>query len=102
MLAATLGFATPALCCGATRRGALDMGPGSPSWVRRRTRDKESPSLGPECLSLLSALMEGGRLNTDPRGAPGELGLPSLYLFFNMHFIYSWLRWVFVAMRAFP
>ena len=102
ILPATLGFATPALCCGATRRSTLDMGPDSPSWVRCRTRDEESLSLGPECLSLLSALMEGGRLNTDPRGASEELGLPSLYLIFNINFIYSWLCWVFVAMRAFP
>lgn len=43
-----------------------------------------------------------GRLNSDPRGASEELGLPSLYLFFNINLIYSWLCWVFVAMRAFP
>ena len=78
----TRGVATPALCCGATRHRTLDMGPGSPSWVRRRTREVGSLSLGPECLSLLPVLTEGGRLNSDPRAAFEELGLPSLYLFF--------------------
>ena len=83
MLPATLGFATPALCRGATGHRTLDTGPGSLSWVRRRTQEVGSLSLGPECLSLLPALTEGGRLNSDPRGASEELGLPSLYFFFK-------------------
>ena len=82
MLPATLGFATPALCRGATGHRTLDTAPGSLSWVRRRTQEVGSLSLGPECLSLLPALTEGGRLNSDPRGASEELGLPSLYFFF--------------------
>lgn len=101
MLPATLGFATPALGRGATRHSTLDTGPGSPSWVKRRTGEAGSLSLGLECLSLLPVLMEGGQLNSDPRGASEELGLPSLSLFLNVNLTYLWLCWVTVAMRAF-